>query len=195
MAEVSKFTISIQDHRLDDLKQRLHLAKFPDELENANWDLGVPLNDVQRITRYWENDFDWRKSEQDINTLPNFKTTIQCEGFEPLGIHFIHAQSKINGAIPLLFCHGWPGNFLEGRKLLGPLTEGGDGVPAFNVVIPSLPNYGFSEGTSKRGFSHTQYAETLHKLMLKLGYNEYVTQGGALSLFSRFGELRANHVR
>ena len=178
MKDISQFTISIPDQGLNDLKQRLSLAKFPNELQNAGWDMGVPLHDVQRLTQYWQNEFDWKKEEKFLNTLPQFKTTIQCEGFEPLGIHFIHSRSEAEDAIPLLFCHGWPGSFLEGLKLLKPLGEGVSGQPSFHVVIPSLPNYGFSDGTSKRGFGNSQYAETLHKLMLKLGYNEYVTQGG-----------------
>ena len=178
MSDISKFTISVPDQGLSDLKQRLSLAKFPDELENAGWDMGAPLGDVQRLARYWQNNFDWKKSENNINKLPQFKTSIQCEGYEPLGIHFIHSRSKADDAIPLLFCHGWPGSFFEGLKLLKPLNESTDGQPSFHVVIPSLPNYGFSEGTSKRGFGNAQYAETLHKLMLKLGYDEYLTQGG-----------------
>jgi len=180
MSNISKFTISIPEQGLSDLKQRLNLAKFPNELENTGWDMGTPLHDVKRLAKYWQNEFDWKKSEKDLNTLPQFQTVIQCEGFEPLRIHFIHSRSKAKDAIPLLFCHGWPGSFLEGRKLLQPLTEETDGQPSFHVVIPSLPNYGFSDGTSKRGFSNVQYAETLHKLMLKLGYNEYVTQGGEI---------------
>lgn len=142
--------------------------------------MGAPLADVKRLTAYWRESYDWRKAEKELNEVPHFVTEIQCDGFEPLDIHFIHVRSNVRGAIPLLFMHGWPGNFWEVFKILKPLTEGGDGVkyPAFDLVAPSLPNFGFSGGTRKRGFAMEQYAETMNKLMLKLGYKEYVTQGG-----------------
>jgi len=178
MSDIKPFTISIDDKRLDDLKLRLSNAKFPDELDDAAWDMGVPLSDMKRLTKYWESRYDWKRAEAEMNKLPQFSTTIQAEGFEPLSIHFIHQKSKVAGAIPLLFSHGWPGSFLEAVKIFKPLTEGGKGLPAFHVIAPSLPNFGFSEGTKKRGFGMKQYAETFHKLMLKLGYTEYVTQGG-----------------
>lgn len=179
MADISPYTISVPASRLDDLKKRLALANFPDELDGAGWEMGAPLKDVKRLTSYWRDTFDWKASEEKLNAYPHFVTDIQCDGFEPLAIHFIHQKSTVKNAIPLLFIHGWPGHFEEVLKILGPLTEG-DGVdaPAFHVVAPSLPNFGFSEGTSKRGFAQEQYAETVNKLMLKLGYNEYVTQGG-----------------
>ncbi|KAK6209017.1 phosphoribosylformylglycinamidine synthase [Pestalotiopsis sp. IQ-011] len=179
MADIKPYTISVPASRLDDLKKRLALANFPDELDGAGWEMGAPLQDVKRLTSYWRDTFDWKASEEKLNAYPHFVTDIQCDGFEPLAIHFIHQKSSVKNAIPLLFIHGWPGHFEEVLKILGPLTQG-DGVdaPAFHVVAPSLPNFGFSEGTSKRGFAQEQYAETVNKLMLKLGYNEYVTQGG-----------------
>ncbi|KAI0131621.1 alpha/beta-hydrolase [Hypoxylon sp. NC0597] len=180
MAEIKPYTIKVDDRRLEDLRTRLSLAKFPDELDEAGWDMGAPLADVKRLAKYWQESYDWREAEEELNKLPQFTTDIQCAGFEPLSIHFIHVRSEVNGAIPLLFIHGWPGHFEEVSKILKPLTEGADGVkyPVFDVVAPSLPNFGFSEGPKKRGFAMEQYAETLNKLMLKLGYNEYVTQGG-----------------
>ncbi|KAK5631957.1 hypothetical protein RRF57_007671 [Xylaria bambusicola] len=142
--------------------------------------MGAPLADVKRLAKHWEQSYDWKAAEAKLNELPNFVTEIQCDGFRPLAIHFVHIRSKVKNAIPLLWIHGWPGHFWEGVKIMKPLTEGGDGVqhPAFDLVVPSLPNFGFSEGTRERGFALAQYAETLNKLMLKLGYNEYVTQGG-----------------
>ncbi|KAK8048395.1 hypothetical protein PG994_010125 [Apiospora phragmitis] len=181
MSDIKPYQIAVPGARLDDLKQRLSLAKFPDELDEAGWDLGAPLTDVKRLTQHWEQTYDWSAVEQMLNSmLPQFTTPVQCDdGFEPLAIHFVHRPSPVKTAIPLLFIHGWPGHFLEVSKILGPLGAG-DGVetPAFHVVAPSLPNFGFSEGTKKRGFAMEQYAETMNKLMLKLGYNEYVTQGG-----------------
>lgn len=180
MADIKPYRIEVNESRLQDLKTRLSLARFPDELDAAEWDMGAPLADVKRLAKHWETSYDWKKAEDELNKLPNFVTDIQCDGFDPLAIHFIHIRSNVKGAIPLLWIHGWPGHVYEGIKLMKPLTEGGDGVekPAFDLVVPSLPNFGFSEGPRKRGFALTQYAETLNKLMLKLGYNEYVTQGG-----------------
>ncbi|KAI1875465.1 hypothetical protein JX265_004523 [Neoarthrinium moseri] len=178
MADIKAYQISIKDSDISDLKDRLSRARFPDELEAAAWDLGTPLGDVKRLTQHWAETFDWRRAEAELNKFPQFTTPVQADGFEPLELHFIHQRSEAANAIPLLFVHGWPGSFLEGTKIIRPLAEGGDGHPAFHVVVPSLANYGFSEGTKKRGFSIDQHAEVLNQLMLKLGYGEYVTQGG-----------------
>lgn len=178
MANINPYTIAVPDSQIEDLKIRLNLAKFPDELDAAAWDLGAPLADVQRLATYWKDKFDWRKAEKTLNRFPHYTTDIQCDGFESLNIHFIHRKSGVEGAIPLLFVHGWPGSFFEGTKILELLPLGGSGTPAFDVVVPSLPNYGFSEGSKNRGFAIEQYAETCHKLMQKLGYTQYVTQGG-----------------
>jgi hypothetical protein len=182
MADIEPYSIAVPASAIDDLKQRLSLARFPDELDDAGWDMGSPLSDVKRLTQYWKDNYDWRATEKELNKLPQFITPIQCDGFEPLAIHFVHQPSQVKNAIPLLFIHGWPGSFMEVTKILGPLGEG-DGInaPAFHIVAPSLPNFGFSESTKKRGFALAQYAETLNKLMLKLGYSEYVTQGGKSS--------------
>ncbi|RYO89686.1 hypothetical protein DL766_007213 [Monosporascus sp. MC13-8B] len=180
MADIRPYIIAIEDSRIEDLKLRLSLTKFPDELEGAGWEMGSPLADVKRLVKHWQGAYDWRAAERELNKLPHFVTDIQCDGFEPLAVHFVHMRSRVKGAIPLLFLHGWPGHFQEAAKILGPLVEGGDGRerPAFDVVVPSLPNFGFSAGTKKRGFAIEQYAETVNKLMLRLGYEEYVTQGG-----------------
>ncbi|KEF62850.1 microsomal epoxide hydrolase [Exophiala aquamarina CBS 119918] len=177
-SSIEPYHISIPESRIADLNNKLHQAHFPDELEAAEWDLGAPLADVKRLTEYWRDEFSWQKAEKKLNQLPHFVTSIQCEGYENLKIHFLHKKSNIKGAVPLLFVHGWPGNFLEATKIMESLTNPGEGQIAFDLVAPSLPNYGFSEGTKKRGFSMDQYAETCHKLMVRLGYNQYVTQGG-----------------
>jgi pimeloyl-ACP methyl ester carboxylesterase len=176
--EIKPYQISVPDSRIQTLNSKLDAALFPDELDSAGWDMGAPLADIQRLVNYWRHDFSWRKVEERLNQLPHFSTSIQCEGYESLAIHFLHKKSHVKGAIPLLFVHGWPGSFLEAAKIIDSLSTGGNGKPAFHVVAPSIPNFGFSEGTKKRGFSMEQYAETLHKLMLRLGYDQYVTQGG-----------------
>lgn len=172
----SPYTISVPDEALDALRNKLAVATFPDELEAPDqWPYGAPLADVKRLAKYWQDGFDWRKAESRLNQLPNFRTQIEVKGFRPLDIHFVHRKSPSEKAIPLLFCHGWPGSFIEVTKLL-PLLEAGS--PAFHVVAPSLPNYGFSSGVKEPGFSLEHYAEVCHKLMKQLGYDEYVTQGG-----------------
>jgi len=183
MDTIKPFTVSFPNGRVADLKERLARAAYPDELGDAGWDLGTPLTDVQRLVKHWGANFDWKKAEAHLNELPQFTTPVQCDGFEELSIHFVHVKSSAPNAIPLLFSHGWPGSFIEVSKIVHSLTESHDGGPAFHVVAPSLPNFGFSQGTKKRGFAIEQYAETCHKLMLKLGYDRYVTQGGKYNSF------------
>ncbi|KIW89436.1 uncharacterized protein Z519_09592 [Cladophialophora bantiana CBS 173.52] len=178
MSWIKPYQISISDSRIQELNSKLDNARYPNELGSAGWDMGVPLSDIQRLTKFWRREFSWRKAEAKLNELPHFITPIQCEGYESLKIHFLHKKSAVKGAIPLLFVHGWPGNFLEVTKIIDLLSSHTQGRVSFHVVAPSLPNFGFSEGTEKRGFSVEQYAETLHKLMLRLGYDQYVTQGG-----------------
>jgi Epoxide hydrolase N terminus len=105
-AAIEPFTLHLPETQLEALRSRLGNAAFPDELHGAEWDLGAPLADVKRLATYWRDTFDWRKVEERINRLPQFRTAIQATGFEPLDIHFVHAQSKVAGAIPLLFVHG-----------------------------------------------------------------------------------------
>ncbi|KAH6655636.1 microsomal epoxide hydrolase [Truncatella angustata] len=203
MSDIQPYRIAISDAGLSDLKSRLSGARLPDELDGAEWDLGTPLADVKRLAQHWAVNFDWRRAEARLNELPHFTTPISVEGFETLNVHFIHRRSPRPDAIPLIFVHGWPGSFYEGTKIVEPLAEGtGEGgAPAFHVVVPSLPSFGFSEGTKKRGFSIAQHAEVMNKLMLKLGYDQYVTQGGdwgwaitrAMSYFYP-AHARAQHV-
>ncbi|KAF2093028.1 alpha/beta-hydrolase [Rhizodiscina lignyota] len=172
------YTISVPDAAIDRLNDLLSDPTFQDELETSDqWNYGAPLADVKRLAKYWKDEFDWREAEKKLNQLPNYTTSITVDGFQPLDIHFVHQKSDKPGAIPLLFVHGWPGSFIEVTKIL-PLLEGDDRNPAFDVIAPSLPNFGFSGAVKKGGFGMEQYAETCHKLMLSLGYNEYVTQGG-----------------
>ncbi|QQK44517.1 Alpha/beta hydrolase fold-1 [Penicillium digitatum] len=174
------YKISVPDENLQDLQQRLALCKFPTQLESSEqdlWDFGTPVKEVQRLVEYWKNGFDWRKAEAKLNELPQYQMQIEVEGFGTLSIHYVHQINANKNAIPLLFSHGWPGSFIEVTKLL-PMLKGDADSPAFHVVAPSLPNFGFSSGVTRRGFGLAQYAEVLHKLMTKLGYDQYVTQGG-----------------
>ncbi|KAI0035564.1 alpha/beta-hydrolase [Vararia minispora EC-137] len=173
------FRIAISDEQLEELRKKLALTRFPDELENASWAYGAPLADVKRLVARWRDGFDWRKVEASLNAeLSMFTRDITVDGFNTLNIHYVHEKSKSANAIPLLFVHGWPGSFLEVRKILPLLVETSADHPSFHVVAISLPGFAFSEAPTKRGFNPRQYAEVGHKLMLALGYNEYVTQGG-----------------
>ncbi|KAM0259647.1 hypothetical protein ACHAQJ_003226 [Trichoderma viride] len=178
--DIVPFSISVPDSVLELLKNKLSLATFPSESDfSDDWNYGTSLSDVKRLAKYWKDGFDWRAQEAKLNQIPQFTTRISVDGFEELNIHFIHQRSSRPGSIPLLFVHGWPGSFIEVIKIVTLLTEPKDeNSPSFHVVAPSLPNFGFSDKITKKGFGLLQYAETLHKLMLKIGYNEYVTQGG-----------------
>ncbi|KAI9464666.1 Alpha/Beta hydrolase protein [Boletus coccyginus] len=173
------FTISVSDCKLELLRSKLELTTLPDELEDADWKYGVPLADIKRLVERWKSGYDWRKHEKDLNDeLPMFTRDIDVDDFGALNIHYVHKKSAVTNAIPLLYCHGWPGSFLEVRKLLPLLTASSPDHPSFHVVALGLPGYGFSEAPRKQGFTIKHYAEVAHRLMLSLGYNEYVTQGG-----------------
>jgi pimeloyl-ACP methyl ester carboxylesterase len=188
---VEPYKINVSEVRIEELRQRLALSKFPSQLAGPDlWEYGTPVNEVQRLAKYWRDGFDWRKAEVKINMLPNFITSIPVDGFGDLDIHFAHQPSSNTNAIPLLFCHGWPGSFLEVSKLLPLLKDD------FHVVAPSLPNFGFSSGITQAGFTFSQYAETINKLMLKLGYEQYATQGGdwGFSITRTLGLLVSGNV-
>ncbi|OAQ81300.1 epoxide hydrolase [Purpureocillium lilacinum] len=181
--QIRPFKIAVPDEAIDAVRSKLAEASFPDEVDfSDDWEYGASLRDVKRLAKHWAEGFDWRAQEAKLNSLPHFKTSIFVDGFGALDIHFVHQTSSKPGSIPLLFCHGWPGSFIEVTKVLRLLTEPEDG-PSFHVVAPSLPNFGFSEAPSKRGFGIAQYAECAHRLMLRLGYDKYVTQGGDWGYF------------
>ncbi|KAF8073535.1 Alpha/Beta hydrolase protein [Lyophyllum atratum] len=175
----TSFKISISDSQLSLLQQKLALATSPDELQDADWAYGAPLAAVKRLVNRWKEGYDWRKHETAINNeLPQFTRDLDVEGFGVLNVHYVHKKSEVENAIPLLFVHGWPGSFLEVRKILPLLLEASPNHPSFHVVGISLPGYGFFAAPTNKGFALSQYAEVANKLMLSLGYDEYVTQGG-----------------
>jgi len=202
MSSETRFQISVPDDALALLRRKLGDAHFPDELSDASWDYGSPLSDVKRLVDEWKHNYDWRAHERELNKLPMFTRDIEVEGFGVLNIHYVHQKSKVESAIPLLFVHGWPGSFIEVTKVLPLLTSTEAGHPSFHVVTPSLPGYAWSEAVSKRGFGPRQYAELFNKLMLSLGYSEYVTQGGdwghalTRALASQYGpqHVKASHT-
>ncbi|KAI0259496.1 alpha/beta-hydrolase [Gloeopeniophorella convolvens] len=178
MSSEQSFQIAVPDDALELLKRKLTDARFPDEVDEADWDFGAPLADIKRLINRWKDGYDWRTHESEFNKLPMFTRDIDVEGFGTLNVHYVHQKSVVEGAIPLLFVHGWPGSFIEVTKILPLLTAGGLDHPSFHVVAPSLPGYAWSSTVLKRGFRGKQYAELFNKLMISLGYNEYVTQGG-----------------
>lgn len=179
---MAAYTINVPDSKLEELKTKLSVATFPDELPDAGWDYGAPLADIKRLAKYWQDDFDWRAQETKLNQLPQYHRSIKVPNFEALDIHYIHQPSSSTKAIPLLFVHGWPGSYIEVAKLLPILQQEHQGV-SFHVVAPSLPNFGWSEGPKRRGFGLAKYAEVCHQLMLALGYDQYVTQGGDWGMY------------
>ncbi|KAL1745740.1 Alpha/Beta hydrolase protein [Schizophyllum fasciatum] len=194
MSSPTPFTIAVPDEKLALLRQKLELVTWPDELEDAGKDYGDPLAFVQQLAKRWQGGYGWRAQEAAINAeLPQFTSDLDVEGHGKLNIHFVHKKSTVNAAIPLLFVHGWPGSFLEARKIIPLLTSASNDHPSFHVVAVSLPGYGFSEAPKKRGFGLPEYAEVCQKLMETLGYAQYVVQGGdwgmsvARILASKFG--------
>ncbi|KAJ3480597.1 hypothetical protein NLI96_g8234 [Meripilus lineatus] len=153
------FSLHVSDLEIDTLRKKLELTRLPDELEESAWDYGVPLEDIRRLLARWKDGFDWRAYEVAVNKLPQFTRDIDVEDFGALNIHYVHQRSEVEGAIPLLLIHGWPGHFMEVHKLLHFLVSPTSGQPSFHVVVPSLPGYGFSEAPKKKGFAGAQYAE------------------------------------
>lgn len=176
---VAPFTIHVPDSVLADLKRRLTQARLPEELDGADWKYGTSLAYLKELVAYWRDRFDWRAQERSLNRLEQFKTTI-----DGIGIHFIHRRSKEPNAFPLILTHGWPGSFAEFAKVIGPLTDpvrhGGRAEDAFDVVIPSIPGYGFSDKPRQAGYGRDRHAELFVKLMARLGYERYGAQGGDL---------------
>ncbi len=157
------------------MHQKLKLARLPANLDNEQWaeKNGVTVEKVKHVLEYWQNSYNWRDEEARLNNLPQYMTNVHVSGFGELEMHFMHSTSAAADAVPLLFIHGWPGSFAEVTKILPILNEAG-----FHVVAPSLPGYGYSQCPDKPGFTNEQDAEAVHQLMTKLGYSQYVVQGG-----------------
>ncbi|KAK6508031.1 hypothetical protein TWF481_006449 [Arthrobotrys musiformis] len=174
------FTIDIPSDKLDFLRQKLELATFPDAIltNEDDWSHGPPLPTMRRLVEYWRNGFDWKAAEARLNLIPQYIVPIDIDGFGTFRVHYLHVNKGAKSAIPLLMIHGWPGSFFEFTKVLGALANGDGEEPKFEVIIPSLIGYGFSDGANQPGFSCFKQAEMCYKLMLKLGFSEYVVQGG-----------------
>jgi hypothetical protein len=153
MSAPTPFKISISNAKLQRLKQKLALSDFPDEVVDADnpWSRGSPVADIKRLAQYWETEFNWREAEAKLNEFPQFITNLEVDDFGKYDVHFVHQKSTDNPthAIPLLFLHGWPGSFIEVTKILPEMVKGGVEFPAFNVVAPSLIDFGFSSPSRK----------------------------------------------
>ncbi len=174
---ITPYTINVPDAVLTDLKTRLAMTRFPDEIAGSGWDYGTNLGYMKELVAYWQTKFDWRAQERRLNQMPQFRTNI-----DGLDIHFVHQRSPVPGAMPLALTHGWPGSIFEFTKVIGPLTDpvrhGGQAGDAFHVVAISLPGFGFSQRPDARGYSPERMAGIIATLMARLGYTRYGIQGG-----------------
>ncbi len=176
-AAIRPFRAHIPDAALADLRRRLAATRWPTKETVADASQGVQLARLQALVRYWATGYDWRKGEAKLNAYPQFVTNI-----DGVDIHFIHVRSRHPNALPVIISHGWPGSVFEQIKLIGPLTDptayGGRAEDAFDVVIPSLPGYGFSGVPAEAGWGSERIARAWDVLMKRLGYAKYVAQGG-----------------
>src|SRR5258707_12975644 len=174
---VRPFRINMPDEALADLRRRIAATRWPDRETVPDRSQGAQLAKVQELVRYWGRDYDWRKVEAQLNALPQFMTEI-----DGLDIHFLHVRSRHPNALPLIITHGWPGSIFELLKVIGPLTDptahGGRAEDACDLVIPSMPGYGFSGKPQSTGWGPDHIARAWAELMRRLGYKRYVSQGG-----------------
>jgi pimeloyl-ACP methyl ester carboxylesterase len=174
---IRPFHVNFPEAQLVDLRKRINATVWPDKETVSDESEGVQLATMQNLARYWATEYDWRKIETKLNSYPQFMTTI-----DGLDIHFVHVRSKHKNALPIIITHGWPGSIIEQLKLVEPLTNptafGGTAADAFDVVIPSMAGYGFTEKPTSPGWDTPRMARAWAVLMKRLGYTKYVAQGG-----------------
>ncbi len=180
--EMRRFHIDVPDEVLDDLRRRIGATNWPENETVPDQSQGVPLRMMQDLAHHWMTDYDWRRCESTLNTLPQFVTEI-----DGLDIHFLHVRSEHENALPVVVNHGWPGSVIEQLKLVDRLTDptayGGSAEDAFHVVVPSMPGYGFSGKPTSTGWGPERMARGWAELMGRLGYSRYVAQGGDWGAF------------
>jgi pimeloyl-ACP methyl ester carboxylesterase len=176
-AAIRPFHVEVAEADIDDLRRRLQATRWPERETVDDQSQGVPLATMQALAAYWASDYDMRRFETRLNALPQFLTEI-----DGLDIHFIHARSPHPNALPLIITHGWPGSIIEMLDVIGPLTDptahGGSADDAFDVVIPSIPGFGFSSQPTEAGWDSGRIGAAWAELMNRLGYDHYVAQGG-----------------
>jgi pimeloyl-ACP methyl ester carboxylesterase len=174
---IRPFFFSAPEAELTELRRRIRTTRWPERETVSDQSQGPQLATMQKLARYWATEYDWRKVETRLNAVPNFITEI-----EGLNIHFIHVRSRHENALPMIVTHGWPGSVIEQLKIIGPLTDptahGGNASDAFDLVIPSMPGYGFSGKPTTSGWCPAQIARAWVVLMKRLGYTKFVAQGG-----------------
>ena len=175
--EIDPFRVDVPEEAIADLRQRISATRWPSKELVADRSQGVQQATIQALARYWAMDYDWRTCEARLNALPQFTTEI-----DGVDIHFIHVKSPHENALPLLMTHGWPGSVIEMLGVVGPLTDptahGGRAEDAFDLVLPSIPGYGFSGQPKEAGWDPGRIAQAWAELMNRLGYTRYVAQGG-----------------
>jgi pimeloyl-ACP methyl ester carboxylesterase len=176
-SDITPFRIAVEEAQLADLRERLARTRWPERETVSDWSQGIPLAYLQELCEHWRERYDWRRTEAALNGIEQFTTKL-----DGLPIHFLHAHSPHDGALPLLMTHGWPGSIVEFSKVIEPLTDppahGGEPGDAFDVVCPSLPGYGFSGKPAAPGWNVEQIASAWAQLMARLGYSRYGAQGG-----------------
>jgi pimeloyl-ACP methyl ester carboxylesterase len=174
--EIRPFKIDVPQRELDDLNARLDAVRWPREAPVDDWSRGVPVGYLKELAAYWRQGFDWRKAEAALNAFPQFTTEVDGQT-----IHFVHAKSKEANALPLLLCHGWPGSFVEFERIIGPLVDpvahGGKAEDAFDVVVPSLPGFGYSVPIASSGWGLPETTRAYAEVMKRLGYDRYGAHG------------------
>ena len=174
---IRPFSVNVPETELAELRQRIRATRFPEKETVNDFTQGVPLATVQKLAHYWATQYDWRKVEARLNAVPNFITEI-----DGLNIHFIHVRSTHPNALPLIVTHGWPGSIIEQLKIIDPLVNptahGKSASDAFDIVIPSMPGYGFSGKPTATGWDAQHIARAWIVLMKRLGYTKFVAQGG-----------------
>jgi pimeloyl-ACP methyl ester carboxylesterase len=177
LMNVQPFKIQVPQATLDDLQERLARVRWPDEIPGSGWDYGANLAYMKELADYWQTKFNWRAQEEAINKFHHFRAEV-----DGLGIHFIHERGKGPNPLPLIITHGWPGSFVEMLKIIPLLTDperhGGDPADAFDIIVPSLPGFGFSDRPAESGMNLFRTAELWKQLMLGLGYQRFAAQGG-----------------
>jgi pimeloyl-ACP methyl ester carboxylesterase len=189
--EIVPFLIDVPEAELTDLRRRLRQTRWPEPELVPGWSQGVPLAYLRDLCGYWADGYDWRATEARLNALPQFQTVI-----DGLNIVFIHVRSPRQDALPLIMTHGWPGSMVEFSKVIGPLSDPGDGADAFHLVCPSLPGYGFSEKPGHTGWGVERIARAWAELMARLGYRRYGAVGSdwGTSVSASLGQHDGAHV-
>ena len=176
------FRVAVPEAAIEDLRRRLAQTRWPNQLPGEGWRRGVPTDYLQGLAEYWRRAYDWRRFEGELNSYPQFTTTVDGQN-----VHFLHVRSPEAHATPLMLIHGWPGSVVEFSDVIGPLSDprahGGDPADAFHLVIPSIPGHGFSQPLAGPGWTHQRIARAFTQLMHRLGYACYGAQGGDVGAF------------